>query len=111
VIGELPHLAARMLMLFSARTELKVMLARSPANISGTLMKRLLSATILAISLSGFVAFVPTRSFADERCQQLLALRAQFAGVELTSDQKQMKVKLVSWYYTHCRRHHEARAD
>jgi hypothetical protein len=77
----------------------------------GTLMKSLLSAAVPAISLSAFIAFIPAPSFADERCQQLEALRAQYAGVELTSDQKQIKVQLVAWYHVHCRRHHEARAD
>ena len=74
-------------------------------------MKRPPFAAILALSLSASVVFVPTLSLADERCQQLLALRTQFAEVELTSDQKQIKVQLVAWYYTHCRRHHMARAD
>jgi hypothetical protein len=64
-------------------------------------MKRLLPAAMLAICLSGLVGFVPTRSFADERCQQLEALRAQYAGVELTSDQKRLKVILVAWYQAH----------
>ena len=71
-------------------------------------MKRPAFAAIFAICLSAFVGFVPTQSLADERCQQLEALRAQYAGVELTSDQKQIKVKLVAWYYVHCRRHHLA---
>jgi hypothetical protein len=59
-------------------------------------MKRPLLAAILAICLSAFVGFIPTRSFADERCQQLEALHAQYAGVELTFYQKQLKVKLVA---------------
>jgi hypothetical protein len=61
-------------------------------------MKRPLLAAILAISLTALVGFVPTRSFADERCQQLEALRAQYAGVVLTADQEQLKIKLVAWY-------------
>jgi hypothetical protein len=60
--------------------------------------------TILAISLGVGVTVVPARSLADERCQQLEALRAQYATVELTPDQKQVKVKLVAWYGAHCRR-------
>ncbi|MGA8611059.1 MAG: hypothetical protein WB760_04975 [Xanthobacteraceae bacterium] len=69
-------------------------------------MKRPVSAAILAICLSAFVGLVPTQSFADDRCQQLEALHAQYAGVELTAYQKQIKVKLVAWYYTHCRERH-----
>jgi hypothetical protein len=60
---------------------------------------------ILAISFGVCVMLIRTQSFPDERCQQLQALRAQYAGVELTSDQKQMKVKLVVWYNSHCRDH------
>jgi hypothetical protein len=37
-----------------------------------------------------------------ENCQRLEALANQYAGVELTSDQKQLKRKMVSWYSTHC---------
>jgi hypothetical protein len=71
-------------------------------------MKRQSFAAILAISLSAFVGFVPAPSFADDRCQQLEVLHAQYAGVELTPDQKQIKVQLVAWYNVHCRRHHLA---
>ncbi|MGA8610642.1 MAG: hypothetical protein WB760_02790 [Xanthobacteraceae bacterium] len=74
-------------------------------------MKRPAFAAMLAISLSAFVAFIPTRSFADDRCQQLEALHAQYAGVELTSYQKQIKVKLVAWYNVHCPNRHVAGAD
>jgi hypothetical protein len=71
-------------------------------------MKRPISAAMLAVFLTVSIGLIPTRSLADERCQQLEALRAQYAGVELTSDQKQIKVKLVAWYYVHCRKHHIA---
>jgi hypothetical protein len=40
-----------------------------------------------------------------ESCQQLEALANQYAGVELTSTQKQFKRKMVVWYSTHCSRH------
>jgi hypothetical protein len=40
-----------------------------------------------------------------ENCQQLEALAAQYAGVELSSDQKQLKRQMVAWYSTHCIRH------
>jgi hypothetical protein len=74
----------------------------------GLKMKRPAFAAMLAISLSAFVAFVPTRSFADDRCQQLEALHAQYAGVQLTSYQKQVKVVLVAWYVAHCNKHQVA---
>ena len=63
---------------------------------------------MLAASLSAFVAFTPTRSLADERCQQLEALHARYAGVELTSYQKVLKQKLVAWYHEHCGGRHVA---
>jgi glutaredoxin-related protein len=37
-----------------------------------------------------------------ERCERLEALASQYAGVELTSTQKELKRKMVSWYSTHC---------
>ena len=43
-------------------------------------------------------------SFADERCAQLIALNKQYAGVVLTDEQKQIKVKLVAWYKANCRK-------
>jgi hypothetical protein len=44
-----------------------------------------------------------TVSRADERCQQLVALNQQYAGVQLTSVQKQLKSQLVAWYKQNCR--------
>ena len=41
-------------------------------------------------------------SAADERCAQLVALSKQYAGVTLTDEQKEMKVKLVAWYKANC---------
>jgi len=43
-----------------------------------------------------------TTASADDRCQQLVTLNNQYKGVALTSDQKQLKVKLVSWYKANC---------
>jgi hypothetical protein len=65
-------------------------------------MERPTSAAMLAVLLSVSVGLVSSRSLADERCQQLEALRAQYAGVELTFYQKQIKRKLVAWYREHC---------
>jgi hypothetical protein len=49
-----------------------------------------------------FLAVAATTASADERCQQLVALNQQYKGVALTSDQKQLKAQLVSWYKTNC---------
>ena len=43
-----------------------------------------------------------TASAADERCAQLVALSKQYAGVTLTDEQKEMKVKLVAWFKANC---------
>jgi hypothetical protein len=37
-----------------------------------------------------------------ESCEQLVALSNQYAGVELTSTQKQYKRKMVAWYVINC---------
>lgn len=51
-----------------------------------------------------FLTLASTAGFADERCGQLVALKKQYAGVVLTSEQKDLKVKLVSWYNSNCGR-------
>ena len=40
---------------------------------------------------------------ADYRCQQLEALSRQYRGVSLTSEQRQIKRRLVAWYNSNCR--------
>ena len=47
-------------------------------------------------------------SFADERCKELDVLRVKYAGVELTTDQKALKVKLTAWYIANCGKHEAA---
>ena len=49
-----------------------------------------------------FLTFAPDAARADERCQQLEALNHQYAGVALTSAQKQLKRQLVAWYKQNC---------
>ena len=44
-----------------------------------------------------------TAAPADDRCQQLVTLNQQYAGVQLTSAQKLLKSQLVSWYRQNCR--------
>ena len=43
-----------------------------------------------------------TGALSNEKCQQLENLARQYAGVELTSLQKQLKRKLVAWYFKNC---------
>jgi hypothetical protein len=50
-----------------------------------------------------FLTVVSTAALADDRCQQLVALNQQYAGVQLTSMQKQLKSQLVAWYRQNCR--------
>ena len=50
-----------------------------------------------------FLTVASTTALADERCQQLEALNQQYAGVQLTSTQKQLKSQLVAWYKQNCR--------
>jgi hypothetical protein len=38
----------------------------------------------------------------DPRCEQLVALHRQYAGVALTSEQQSLKRKLVAWYGANC---------
>jgi hypothetical protein len=69
------------------------------------IMPRPLFGAFAALFVAAMVSSLPTRSFADERCQKLEALHAQYAGVVLTSSQKALKRKLVVWYYGHCGAH------
>ena len=55
-----------------------------------------------ALSAGLILAFSCNAALSAENCQRLEALANQYAGVELTSDQKQLKRKMVSWYSTHC---------
>lgn len=74
-------------------------------------MTRFLFGALLCLSVGIVAEGWPTSVLADARCQQLEALHAQYAGVELTSEQKHLKQKLVAWYYGHCRGRHVAGAD
>ncbi len=58
-----------------------------------------------------FLAVTSTASLADQRCYQLEALNQQYAGVQLTSTQKQLKQKLVAWYRKNCGRTRNAVAS
>ena len=57
-----------------------------------------------ALSAGLLLSLAATSGFADERCGQLVALNKQYAGVQLTTEQKQIKVQLVAWYKENCGR-------
>jgi hypothetical protein len=54
------------------------------------------------LSAGTLLSLASTASLADERCAQLVALSKQYAGVALTDEQKEIKVKLVAWYKANC---------
>ena len=55
-----------------------------------------------ALSAGVLLALSPNPAFSDENCHRLEALAHQYAGVQLTSDQKQIKQQMVAWYSTNC---------
>jgi hypothetical protein len=58
-----------------------------------------------AVLCAGLIlAFSSNAAFSDENCQRLEALANQYAGIELTGAQKQLKHKMVAWYSTNCNR-------
>jgi hypothetical protein len=63
--------------------------------LSSTMLRSVLCAGLL-------LAAAASTASADERCEQLVALNQQYKGVALTSEQKQIKVQLVSWYKANC---------
>jgi hypothetical protein len=56
------------------------------------------------LSIGILLSLASTAAFADERCGQLVALNKEYAGVALTSEQKDIKVQLVAWYKANCGR-------
>jgi len=58
-----------------------------------------------------FLTLASTAALADERCKQLEALNQQYAGVQLTNTQKQLKSQLVAWYKQNCRPTRSAEAE
>ena len=61
---------------------------------------------LFALGLGASLVGIPTQSFANEDCQRLEALAQQYAGVELTTYEKQIKAKMVAWYGRNCRGGH-----
>ncbi len=57
---------------------------------------------LAALSAGLILALSSNAALSSENCQRLEALANQYAGVELTSAQKQLKRKMVAWYATNC---------
>jgi hypothetical protein len=60
---------------------------------------------LAALSAGLILAFSSNAALSAENCQRLEILASQYAGVDLTSAQKQLKHKMVAWYSAHCLRH------
>jgi glutaredoxin-related protein len=56
------------------------------------------------LSAGLILAFGATAASSAESCERLEALAVQYASVELSSAQKQLKRKMVVWYSAHCLR-------
>lgn len=56
----------------------------------------------LALCAGLVFSAISTAALADARCEQLVALNQQYAGVTLTGEQQSLKRKLVAWYNVNC---------
>ncbi len=57
-----------------------------------------------------FVAASGTTALSSDNCRRLEELARQYAGVQLTSSQQQLKRRLVAWYNANCKRTRSADA-
>jgi hypothetical protein len=72
---------------------------------------RLVRPVIFVIAVSLLVAMSGTGALSNEsKCRQLEDLARQYAGVQLTSQQQQIKRRLVAWYTDNCKRTRNAQA-
>jgi glutaredoxin-related protein len=56
-----------------------------------------------AVLSAGLILAVSSRvALSAESCERLEALAIQYASVELTGAQKQLKRKMLVWYSVHC---------
>jgi hypothetical protein len=62
-------------------------------------------ALLAALSAGLILALGSNVASSAENCERLEALAVQYAGVELTREQKRLKRKMVIWYSTNCIRH------
>jgi len=60
---------------------------------------------ILVIAAGALIAMSGTPALSNEsNCRQLEDLARQYAGVKLSSQQQQIKRRLVAWYNDNCKR-------
>jgi hypothetical protein len=57
---------------------------------------------LAALSAGLILALGSNVASSTENCERLEALAVQYTGVELTRGQKQLKLKMIIWYSTHC---------
>jgi hypothetical protein len=61
--------------------------------------------TVAVMAAGLLVATSGTVALSNEgNCRRLEDLARQYAGVQLTSEQKRLKRKLVAWYNDNCKR-------
>jgi hypothetical protein len=62
-------------------------------------------ARALAAAVAGglFVTMNTTVALGNDNCRRLEQLARQYAGVQLTSSQQQLKRRLVAWYNSNCK--------
>jgi hypothetical protein len=77
--------------------------AKRPAMLKRpTILKR---HTLLVIAAGALIAMSGTAALGNEsNCRQLEDLARQYAGVKLSSQQQQMKRRLLAWYNDNCKR-------
>jgi hypothetical protein len=76
-----------------------------PVTVRGARMNRFPVALVHyfgAALCGGLLVFSSSTAFSSDNCRRLEALAHQYAGVQLTSDQKQIKRQMVAWYSTNC---------
>ena len=67
-------------------------------------------AVVLAIAGALLSAIGSTAALSNEsQCRQLEELARQYTGVKLTSEQQQLKRRLVAWYNENCKPTRSAR--
>jgi hypothetical protein len=67
-----------------------------------SLASALASQSRVVLSAGLILASISNAALSAEKCQRPEALADQYAGVELTSAQKQLKRKLIAWYAMNC---------
>ena len=73
---------------------------------------RLAQRSVVLVTAAGWlVAMGGTPALSNQdNCRRLEDLARQYAGVQLTGEQQQLKRKLVAWYNENCKRSRNAQA-